>query len=184
MAPIAAQDIIILKNGEELEAKVSEILRTSIKYKRFDNLSGPIYTLQKSEVFMIKFENGTKEVFNTSASGGHAEFYFYRPKKFASSKAKIIVGTADPDEVVVNLKNGSWYKMDYPHIGERDFVTGVYVINPELFTIDVVADSTYYLKCTVLPRGLKIMAELELVDKETAKSEMAGLKEQVKSYVD
>lgn len=184
MARIAAQDIIILKNGEELESKVSEILQTSVKYKKFDNLSGPLYTVQKSEVFMIKFENGTREVFSASPSYGSAEFYFYRPKKFASTKAKIIVGTADPDEVVVNLKNGSWYKMDYQHIGERDFVTGVYVINPELFTINVVADSTYYLKCTVLPRGLKIMAELEIVDKETAQIEMAGLKEQVKSYVD
>ncbi|MEM8568522.1 MAG: hypothetical protein AAGF85_18830 [Bacteroidota bacterium] len=184
MVPIRAQDIVILKNGEELETKVFEILQTDIKYKKFNNLSGPIYTLRKSEVFMIKFENGAKEVFNTSASYGSAEFYFYRPKKFASSRAKIIVGTVDPDEVVVNLKNGSWYKMDYSHLGERDFVTGVYVINPELFTIDVVADSTYYFKCTVLPRGLKIMAELEVVDKQTAETEMAGLKEQVKNYVD
>ncbi|MEM7107386.1 MAG: hypothetical protein AAF519_04100 [Bacteroidota bacterium] len=183
MVPVMAQDIMILKNGEEIETKVYEIRHTDIKYKKFNNLSGPLYTLQKSEVFMIKFENGTKEVFNILTSDGNAEFYFYRPKKLASSRAKVIVGTVDPDEVVVNLKNGSWYKMDYSHTGERDFVTGVYVINPELFTIDVEADSTCYLKCTVLPRGLKIMAELEIVDKETAEMEMAGLKEQVKSYV-
>ena len=184
MNQLSAQDMLVFKNGEELEVKVSEILQTSVKYKKFENLTGPVYSVEKSTLFMVKFENGTKEVFNQEPTlYGSATFYFYRPKKFASSRPKIIVGTTDPDEVVVKLKNGSWYKMDYEHIGERDFAVGVYAINPELFTVNVVEDSTYYLRCTVFPRGLKIMAELEMVEKEVAESEMQSLKEQIKSYV-
>ncbi len=58
-----AQDVITFKNGDELKAKVSEVGISEIKYKKFDNLSGPEYTTRKVDVFMIKYENGTKDVF-------------------------------------------------------------------------------------------------------------------------
>lgn len=64
---ISAQDRIVMKNGNTLEAKVFEIQLTEIKYKRFDNLTGPLYSLLKSDVFLIMYENGTKEVINELA---------------------------------------------------------------------------------------------------------------------
>jgi hypothetical protein len=57
------QDVIVQKNGEEIKAKVEQVLDTEIKYKKFDNLSGPLYSIKKSELFMIKYENGSKDVF-------------------------------------------------------------------------------------------------------------------------
>jgi len=60
-----SQDIIFLKNGDEIKATVSKIDIEIIKYKKFDNPEGPAYSLKKSEVFMIKYANGTKDVFNT-----------------------------------------------------------------------------------------------------------------------
>ncbi len=60
-----AQDVITKRNGDELKARVLEINPSDIKYKRFDNLEGPTISILKSEVFMIVFENGTKEVLNT-----------------------------------------------------------------------------------------------------------------------
>jgi TM2 domain-containing membrane protein YozV len=58
------QDIIITRTGEEIEAKVLDIGLTEVKYKRYDNQSGPSYTLKKSEIFMIKYVNGNKDVFD------------------------------------------------------------------------------------------------------------------------
>ncbi|MDR1197668.1 MAG: hypothetical protein LBK94_01470 [Prevotellaceae bacterium] len=58
-----AQDIITLKSAEEIKAKVQEIGTDNVKYKKYDNLNGPTYTLVKSDIFMIKYENGEKEVF-------------------------------------------------------------------------------------------------------------------------
>jgi hypothetical protein len=55
-----AQDILIKRNGDELEVKVLEINLDEIRYKRFDNLEGPTISIAKNEVFMIKYENGTK----------------------------------------------------------------------------------------------------------------------------
>lgn len=59
-----AQDVLTKRNGDELQVKVQEINLNEIKYKRYDNLEGPLISISKAEVFMIKYENGTKEVFN------------------------------------------------------------------------------------------------------------------------
>ncbi len=59
------QDIITLKNGEDVKSKILEVGITEVKYKKFDNLEGPSYTLTKAEIFMIKYQNGTKDVFKT-----------------------------------------------------------------------------------------------------------------------
>ena len=64
---LLAQDIITLKSGEEVKAKILEIGTSDVKYKKFENQTGPSYTMFKSDIFMIKYENGTKDVFaNTS----------------------------------------------------------------------------------------------------------------------
>lgn len=62
-----AQDVIVKKNAEEIEARVIRIGETSITYKKYTNLDGPEYVIPKKDVFMIKYENGTKEVFTSEA---------------------------------------------------------------------------------------------------------------------
>ena len=59
-----AQDMITLKNGDEIKARVTEIDLNVIKYKKFENLNGPTYNIEKHKVFMIKYENGTKDIIN------------------------------------------------------------------------------------------------------------------------
>lgn len=59
----SAQDIITLKSGDEIKAKVQEIGIDDVKYKKFENLAGPTYTLRKTDIFMIRYENGEKDVF-------------------------------------------------------------------------------------------------------------------------
>jgi len=61
---INAQDIITKKNGDEIKAKVQEVGINDVRYKLFENESGPTYTLLKSDIFMIKYENGEKDRFN------------------------------------------------------------------------------------------------------------------------
>jgi hypothetical protein len=58
-----SQDIITLKNGDEVKAKVQEVGLTDVKYKKYENLEGPVYTLLKTEIFMVKYENGEKDIF-------------------------------------------------------------------------------------------------------------------------
>jgi hypothetical protein len=67
IASVFAQDIITLKNGDEIKAKVQEIGISEVKYKKYENLTGPVYTLMKTDIFMIKYENGEKDVFATQS---------------------------------------------------------------------------------------------------------------------
>lgn len=59
-----AQDIVVKKDGTTIKAKVTEVSRTEIKYKRFDNLNGPVYTISIAELLAINYENGNTESFN------------------------------------------------------------------------------------------------------------------------
>ncbi|WP_395050764.1 hypothetical protein [Flavobacterium sp.] len=61
-----SQDIIIRKNGSEIKSKVTEISESAIKYKKWDNIEGPVYSIQISLVSMIKYVNGQQEVFDDS----------------------------------------------------------------------------------------------------------------------
>jgi len=59
-----AQDVILKQDGSEIKAKVLEITDQQIKYKEFDFQDGPIRNINVSEVFMITYENGKREIFN------------------------------------------------------------------------------------------------------------------------
>jgi hypothetical protein len=63
-----AQDLIVYKNGDEVKAKVLSVNREDISYKKWDNVEGPTYTISIDEVFMIKYKNGTKDVFSKSTT--------------------------------------------------------------------------------------------------------------------
>jgi uncharacterized protein (TIGR02145 family) len=63
-ALLNAQDVIIHKNGEKISAKVLEITPELVKYKKFTNLEGPIYSVYKSDVVQITYQDGTVESFS------------------------------------------------------------------------------------------------------------------------
>jgi hypothetical protein len=62
-----AQDLIIKKDGSEISAKVVEVEDLKVRYRRFDQgTTGPIYSLAKADIFMIRYEDGTKDVFGAA----------------------------------------------------------------------------------------------------------------------
>ena len=60
-------DNIILKDGNEISAKVIEITPELIKYKNCSN-SGPLISIKKSDVFMVKYSDGTKQKIKSTGS--------------------------------------------------------------------------------------------------------------------
>lgn len=60
---IFAQDIITKQNGEEIQAKVLNVNDKEINYIKWSNMNGPTYTISVNDVFMIKYENGEKDMF-------------------------------------------------------------------------------------------------------------------------
>lgn len=59
-----AQDLLTKRNGEEIAVIVMEVTPTEVKYRRFDNLNGPLFSVRRDEVFMVKYINGTKQLFD------------------------------------------------------------------------------------------------------------------------
>jgi hypothetical protein len=66
--PISAQDRIVLKNSDELKAKVINISPDVVTYQLWSNLDGPTYTTPKSNILFIVYKNGTKEVFKAEST--------------------------------------------------------------------------------------------------------------------
>ncbi len=56
-------DVMLLTNGEEISVKIIEITPTDVKFKRCDNLEGPIKMISKNYIFSITHLDGKKEVF-------------------------------------------------------------------------------------------------------------------------
>ena len=61
-----SQDVITLTNGEKINALVIEVSPDLVKYRKFDNQEGPLYSILKKEVYMVKYQNGDKDIFNIS----------------------------------------------------------------------------------------------------------------------
>jgi len=60
---VSAQDLIVLRNGNMIDARVLEISQTEIRYKRFDHLEGPTIVIPIDNVLSIRYENGRQESF-------------------------------------------------------------------------------------------------------------------------
>jgi len=65
---VMAQDVIVKKDQSTIMSKVLEITNTEIKYKKWSNQDGPTYSINRSEVISINYENGEMETFSNNAS--------------------------------------------------------------------------------------------------------------------
>lgn len=54
-------DIITLTDGTSIKIKIIEISENELKYKRCDNLDGPLFIVPLWKVAYIKYQNGTEE---------------------------------------------------------------------------------------------------------------------------
>lgn len=66
--PCVGQDIISTKSSGEIKAKVLEINDETIKYKKYDYQDGPTFTLQKSEIIKITYQNGSVDEFSAKTT--------------------------------------------------------------------------------------------------------------------
>lgn len=65
---VFSQDTIYLKDGSKYAAKIIEINANDIKYKKFNNQDGPLYSDSKTNIIKIRYENGMSDVFGTVLS--------------------------------------------------------------------------------------------------------------------
>ena len=76
---IKAQDTLSMRSGENILVKVIEVGTVEVKYKKLDNLNGPIFSILKSDLLIIKYENGTKDDFSSIKKIEENNFSGYDP---------------------------------------------------------------------------------------------------------
>ena len=65
-----SQDLIIMKNGNLIEAKILEISPSEIRYKRINHLDGPTIVILAADVLSVRYENGRQEIINAVPAAG------------------------------------------------------------------------------------------------------------------
>ena len=105
-----AQDIIVYQDGSEKQAKVLKINEDNVVFKKYSNLKGPEYTESKSNIFMIKYEGGDKDVFNSSNNNSNT---LTKKETTNTSEANFVLRSGTNIELYLthaisskNLKNG------------------------------------------------------------------------------
>jgi len=182
-----AQDFIIKKNGDEISAKVQEVGTTEIKYKKFDNQDGPNYSILKTEVFMIKYANGTKEVFGTDAA----------VQQGGNNEVTTTPASQEPATVIIYRKNSpTGFAVVYDVYADTKYITKVAnntyfstKVEPGLVTFNAMTEPpkvtasmnlepgrTYYLKCGVSTGMWVGRPALEFVSESTGISETSKMR--------
>ena len=127
-----AQDVIVKQNGDEIQCKILEVNKNEVKYKRWTNQDGPSFAEKKSEIFMIKYENGEKDMIAHSSpvsessavsSGMNSvdpnEYIFEEPTPISYTYLKYTTrgrresglikwGNMLPEEQAMDLLNHDW----------------------------------------------------------------------------
>ena len=178
-----AQDIITLKSGEEIKAKVEEISSSEIKYKRFDNLTGPNVVLAKEYLFFIKYENGTKEIINhinaetskatvtgKAASDNECTVIFYRKNKAIPVILKahaVEITRKGSEKKIVSLWSEQYYKYVTSDLGTVEFIASVKKPCKKPLTLKLEAGKTYYVSVEAKDdMAFKFGAGIELINEQ------------------
>lgn len=107
---LKAQDIITLKTGEIIRAKVTEVGVNEVKYYKTGNLQGPLYVTSKADVALIVYTNGMKDVFTNADN---------QPSSSPSSNVIVVPQQAPQTVVVKRSARRGWpyiYPWFVPHI--------------------------------------------------------------------
>ena len=103
-----AQDTLSMRSGENILVKVIEVSNVrlkqkntfkgyievgtaEVKYKKLDNLNGPVFSMLKSDLLMIKYQNGTSDDFSKET------------KKIKNRKKWIILGGGVGGSIIIIL---------------------------------------------------------------------------------
>lgn len=74
MSSAWAQDVIVTQDSQRIDAKVTEISDSEVRYQRADNPDGPIFVISTERVASIVFSNGEVKTFNKPASQQNSSF--------------------------------------------------------------------------------------------------------------
>lgn len=101
-----SQDQIVTTDGDIIEGDVKKVGTSEIEYTKADNPDGPVYSIEKSEVLSIKYENGLVDKFEQDESregpppptGGSAPPVYTSPEEEETAATTTAVATTSSSD--------------------------------------------------------------------------------------
>lgn len=182
MCKCYSQDVIVNTSADSIRVKVLEISPTEVKYKKADNQTGPTYSILKSDVYMILYENGSKEVFNQieprQFEGEMGQVYFIRKNGYSGSG--VTFNMAIDDSPICKLKSNR-YSVHYVTPGVHKIsLTGNKFTVSEPISIKVVRGRITYIELTTKTHFADFTILIEKISETLAKPLLMELKENKK----
>ena len=126
-----SQDYVYLINSDTIKSKVLEVNEDNVKYKDFENLDGPIYTINKSRIDKIIYQNGKVDYFNSVASDNNQNSNQNLPKlltfdqlmAFTDAEKEAYLSTIGIQSIYEKFKKGQ----SFTEKGKRLRGTGVFI---------------------------------------------------------
>lgn len=97
---VSAQDIILKNDATEIQAKVLKVGNDEIEYKKWDNPDGPTYTVPATDVFIIKYRNGAKDVITENRAAPKYKAASFRPKYQGEVAFAYGVGVGEASNII------------------------------------------------------------------------------------
>lgn len=129
-----AGDIIVTRDAKKIDAKILEVSKSEIKYKEIDNLDGPTFILEISEISSVIYSNGKVQLYESESKKSEQEIEIAEQKvtsnvtetepQTSTEITPDIIYTISGDEmkvVVENVKQGILYYKDIDNIKGETF---------------------------------------------------------------
>lgn len=107
---LKAQDLILRTTGDTIKGKITEIGTNAITYKKADNLNGPTFVENKSNILMIKLASGEIQKFTPSAVNTSTNSIMTNTATSTNTSSN--TATASSDGKVKIERVGSKYTID------------------------------------------------------------------------
>lgn len=128
-----AQDVIITKNAEKIEAKIIEVSPTEVKYKKTNNLDGPTFIFYTSDLQTIIYNNGDVQLFDVKedAKDKKENVVEITPVKSDTEKSEMadILITKKGKKIAVFIEEETTTVVKYRRIDNPNVVLSIPIID-------------------------------------------------------
>lgn len=161
-----SQDIIYYKSTQDSTfVKILEINVDNIKYKKYSNLGGPIYTINKSKIKKIVYQNGDIEFYNKESTNKYATVYVIRPKKKGSWLNGMTI--YENDNIIGILSSNTYLKWEIQADNEEITIRSKGE-GSDFLRIKPKEGKTYYIKQSHKTGWVKARPKIDFIDKNEA----------------
>lgn len=154
-----AQDILVKKDGSALQIKTEEISETTIKYRLWDDQSGPLRSISIESVLSINYANGRIERFNTNETQITSE-QPVQVEPQTTTPSQITNEAVKPTSVTI--PQGTIISI-YSDMKFRPKDVGSF--KPKELCLAVVKEDVVIDGITAVPKGSEVYGKLNIVNK-------------------